>query len=277
MRHVLISVAAAAALFSTSAFAQGQTPAPAAPAKPAPAAAPAAAPAKPATPAAPAVKPVEPAKAPAAAPPAKPEEPSASGERVWHVGPQVGLQVLPLYKFGVDADFTKALSFGVGYGVFSYSMKSGDADMTYSASQFWLEGRWHPFAGAFFVGAALGQAKGGLKGDYKFKAGTGALSTDVNTELELTYTKTYLAPKIGWMGRWDSGFMLGTDFGWQLALGISSDFTVKGKNAQDEALVEQLKNTEDYKKQKDDVEKSGNTMGKTLGLEWDVIKVGWLF
>jgi hypothetical protein len=78
------------------------------------------------------------------------------------------------------------------------------------------EVRIFPFRGSFFVGSSIGRQT------------LTASATRSGQTVNVDMTTLYAAPRLGWLGIWDSGFSLSFDAGVQLPL--STDATVSGGN-----------------------------------------------
>jgi hypothetical protein len=76
----------------------------------------------------------------------------------------------------------------------------------------------HPFQGSFFLGASVGHM------ELSAAARTSAGPVDVNVATE------YVAPRLGWLATWDSGFTLGFDVGAQIPLGPEVTATAPSKS-----------------------------------------------
>jgi hypothetical protein len=68
-----------------------------------------------------------------------------------------------------------------------------------------VEGRIYPFAGSFFLGVAFGRQRVSIA-----LQGVGQPTT-------LDLSTRYVAPRLGWLATWSSGFSLGLDLGVQTA------------------------------------------------------------
>lgn len=110
----------------------------------------------------------------------------------------------PYYSFGLDGG-------GIAFsGLFDSGANQKGVKNNVSIYAFEGRGRWHPFGGAFLLGMAFGWQNFGVTGINGRPSAEGSLSG------------VYLAPHLGWMWIFDSGFTIGTEFGVQIPLGARS-------------------------------------------------------
>lgn len=149
--------------------------------------------------------------------------------------------------------FTGELEFG------SFGVSAGD--VKFGMTNFELAGRWHPFEGSFFVGAALGQQKIAGEATDAISGQSIFAKIDVNT--------TYLTPHVGWLwGAMNGGFFGSIDLGYQAAMSASASLTTNADPA--------VKATTDYKDLDKKARDAGQALGE-IGLPRLTFKVGWLF
>lgn len=165
----------------------------------------------------------------------------------------------------------------INYGVdwvlpshmFSFGLQTGSYSATISDVNAKLENtdvalRWHPFAGAFFLGALVGQQKvSATKTEFIAAAGQNVTATG-------EVKSSYVTPHVGWMwGLGDGGFFWSFELGYQspssVTVDVSSDVPAFAQNS--------AEYQEQYNKVKDEADKYGNMGLPYLGL----IKFGWLF
>jgi hypothetical protein len=143
-----------------------------------------------------------------------PPPPSAS-----QVGLLLGAVGAPI-PLGIEAfaRFHDLLGVGLGVGLLPGALgdlalsAAGISNASLDALSFEGEVRLFPFRGAFFLGGAVGHLGVSAAG----KSHGQPVNVDVST--------IYVAPRLGWLGIWKSGFTLGLDLGVQLPL--SPDVTV---------------------------------------------------
>jgi hypothetical protein len=136
--------------------------------------------------------------------------------------------------------------------------------------------RWFPFSGSFFIGAAYGNQGVVGKRTVDLNVNASGVPLTVPTTVRLEIESTYLTPQIGWFARWDSGFTLGFDLGLQMPSGAKSELQTSFANvsAASEAAV---RASEDYIKNKKDVEDAAEMIGKQALPYITLIRMGWLF
>lgn len=191
----------------------------------------------------------------------------------FRVGPSVNVGFPFLMNYGVDVMWKKTFSGGFYGG----GMKRDIDDKSQIELYNWdLRGRWHPFQGSFFLGAAYG--KHGIVGLTKsnLKFDNEGVEMTVPTSLRLEITSSYLTPHLGWMSVWDSGFTMGFEIGYQIPSGVSTEMQTAFENVS--ASGEQaVKDSAAYKKLKTDLEDLGDTLGKTAVPYINLLKLGWMF
>ena len=148
-----------------------------------------------------------------------PSAPPLPASRDFRVGFLVGLVGVP-HPLGIEALARVHELFGLGFGVGVLPAPLGSAalglaginDGSLNSLAFEGEVRLFPFRGAFWLGGALGHMGLSATG----KSHGQPVAVDVST--------LYAAPRLGWLGTWQSGFLLGLDLGVQLPL--STDVVV---------------------------------------------------
>lgn len=225
----------------------------------------------------------------------KKEEPSEGGGRDWsflRVGPTIGLGVPNFLDVGLETRLFGWLGFSVnGGGSGSVNLMSmpglnlekedgtrKNTEVTGKFTHFEARVVVYPFSGSFFIGSAFGQRTINLDGKATFETtvlGT-PVSGPVSARLE---TKTsYFTPQLGWMGLWDSGFMIATEFGAQIPLSKgTANFSIDLSQL-DPATRVVVESSEEYQ---DMVKKISEDYSKILTEDvipyWNIIKIGWLF
>lgn len=187
-------------------------------------------------------------------------------------GPSVAIGVPHPVTGALDIVYADFISLSLSGGRFGTKVEETDLEIrNWDATL-----RWFPFAGSFFVGAARGQqgVVGKRKIDLDVTSGGAALK--VPTTLRLEIESDYLTPQIGWFARWDSGFTLGFDIGYQMPSGAKSDLQTSFENVS-AASEEAVRNSAEYKKNKKDVEDAAEAIGKTAIPYVSFLRIGWLF
>jgi hypothetical protein len=181
------------------------------------------------------------------------------------------------HLFGVHASvgLPHPVNFGLNYmhssRIFSSEISTGSYSLKVSGVDVKLENlelalRWHPFAGAFFVG--------GLLGNQKITAVKTELVTDGIVSANVTGTaevkSNYLTPHLGWFwGMDDGGFFVSFDIGLQTPSGVSTTFSSDVPAA--------LQSHADYVQLEADVKDEGNKVGNMSLPYMTLLKLGWMF
>lgn len=146
----------------------------------------------------------------------------------------------------------------IGYGAFNLSVD----DVGVSLTKTELSLRWHPFAGAFYLGAGIGQQTLSSKA-------TDTISGQ-SIEAKLDVTSSVLTPQMGWQwGVADRGFWVGLDFGMQSPSGAKSTLTTNADST--------IQATAEYQKMKTDTEDQGQKFGEASLPVFSFLRLGYLF
>jgi hypothetical protein len=190
----------------------------------------------------------------------------------FRVGPSVALGLPHPLTGALDIVYADLVGLSLSAG------RSGtELDKTELEIRNWdLTLRWFPFRGSFFFGAAYGQQGIVGKRTVDLEVDASGVPLTVPTTLRLEIESTYLTPQLGWFARWDSGFTLGFDFGLQMPSGAKSELQTSFANvsAASEAAVI---TSEDYIKNKKDVEDAAEMIGKQALPYITFLRMGWLF
>jgi hypothetical protein len=227
------------------------------------------------------------AQEPTTEPAAEEAKPEAAETPVQDVAQRAGAQGLlgdfrmgPSVALGLPHPLTGALDI-VYADLVGLSLSAGrsgtELDKTELEIRNWdLTLRWFPFRGSFFFGAAYGQQGIVGKRTVDLEVDASGVPLTVPTTLRLEIESTYLTPQLGWFARWDSGFTLGFDFGLQMPSGAKSELQTAFANvsAASEAAVI---TSEDYIKNKKDVEDAAEMIGKQALPYITFLRMGWLF
>jgi hypothetical protein len=189
------------------------------------------------------------------------------------VGPTLQVGFPHPMNYGLDVQLCKCFSFGFSTGKFELT---GGDDVKIQIANWDLRGRWHPFQGSFFVGAAYGSQNVVAKASKDVKFKTNGIETEVPATVQLELKNNYLTPHLGWFAVWDVGFTMGFEIGAQVPMSSKTNLEVGFDNVSpsQEAAV---KDTDEYKKLEDSVEKAGDMMGKTTIPYITLLRLGWLF
>ncbi len=194
----------------------------------------------------------------------------------WRIGPN--FVVGAPHPLHLDLDFrsTKAdLSFAVGGGYLpiQFNVDGADGPVKFSMLNYDARGRWHPFHGSFFLGAAIGRQVIKTKANTDFTVAT----EKVPTELRIDLNNLYVTPHMGWMWIFGSGFTFGFEFGAQVPLTSRSTADIALTNPAQNALLDMVKQTPEYIQLKTDVEDTSNRIGKQVFPYVAVLRIGWHF
>lgn len=166
------------------------------------------------------------------------------------LGLSVGLGIPFMSQAAVNYKVSDKFGFHAGYNLFS--LDAGDAKVELSMPELMVH--YHPFAGAFFLGAGLGQEKLDIS------------STDLGTgntvALEVEATTTIF--KIGWMwGIQDEGFWFGIDYAFISPSGAKETITAPGVPTTSDAYL--------------DAQDAAKKFGETAYGNITFARFGWIF
>lgn len=182
------------------------------------------------------------------------DEPDTEGHGVLgpiRVGALVSAGVPAFLHYSLESRFYRMVGLGVGFGGFSTTQK----DIDLKVSHWDVRARWFPFEGSLFLGAGYGASKytATLKKTLEFEAA--GTTKKVPTIFKANIERSELTPMLGWQWIFGPGFTMGLDFGWQMAMGSSSDLKIslEGLSAQEKEEIEKQKDYKDnLKKVQDD-------------------------
>lgn len=194
------------------------------------------------------------------------------------IGPSIRFSFPNGMSYGVDGTVYKIFGYGASFGGMSMDSDgfplniTGVDGVSVKISHWDVRARYMPFKGSFFLGMAFGNQSvtGSMEKDIEVSG------RNIKTSTELEVSSAYYTPHLGWHWVWDSGFMLGTEFGWQFNSVKSTNFETSMKGAS-EAEVAELKNTKEYKDMKKSSEDIGEKIGETSVPSLALIKIGWWF
>jgi hypothetical protein len=188
------------------------------------------------------------------------------------VGPSVALGLPHPLTGGVDLVYADLFSVSLSAGRFGVKVEETEIEIRNWDAAF----RFYPFQGSFFIGAAYGNQ--GIVGKLKtdVETTTSGVTLKVPTTLRLEVESNYLTPQLGWFARWDSGLTLGFDFGYQMPSGAKSELQTAFDNVS-AASEQAVRDSEDFKKNKKDVEDAAEAFGKTSIPYVSFFRIGWLF
>lgn len=167
------------------------------------------------------------------------------------------------------------LNFGLNYvhssHLFSVELSTGGFGATVSDVKARIENteiglRYHPFAGAFFVGALLGTQKisGEKTGSYTY------LATTYTGTAKAEVKSNYVTPHVGWTwGGTSTGFFANFEIGAQFPSNVTTDVSSD--------LPAGVQTLPDYQTNAQDVKDQAEKIGKSVFPYIALIKIGYLF
>lgn len=154
------------------------------------------------------------------------------------LSPTVSVGIPHLLNFGLDGRFLEDFGAGLGGGALDFEI-SRSSGLSIGMSNIDLRGRWHPFHGTFLLGAILGRQSVSIATHQDFEIS----GQDVPTRIELDVNTYYLTPHLGWFYSASSGFTLGLEIGYQLALIPTTNIDVSVNDPKYEALLDRVKSS----------------------------------
>jgi len=165
-------------------------------------------------------------------------------------GLSAGLGLPFLTQAGVHYRPSNKLGFYLGYNLLDVT--SGEAKVKLSMPELLVS--FHPFDGAFFLGAGIGQEKLEVT----------ATETGGTDQAKIEVTALTTLAKIGWMwGVANGGFWFGIDFSYIMPSGAKTDITAPGVPTNDQAYV--------------DAVDAADKFGKTSYSNLTFARFGWIF
>lgn len=190
----------------------------------------------------------------------------------FRVGPHVAVGIPHPLTAGIDLVYDDIVSLSVAGGRTNTKVE----DVEVEIRNWDVALRWFPFQGSFFLGAAYGNQGIVGKASQDVEIDYNGIPLVVPTTFRLEVESKYLTPQLGWFARWDSGFTLGFELGLQMPSGSTSELQTAFENLSTQA-EQVIRENEDYKKTKDDVEDAGRLLGEKAIPYINLIKLGWLF
>lgn len=166
------------------------------------------------------------------------------------VGPHIGFGVPYVTQFGVD--FTLGNNFTLSAGMNSIGIEIDEVDVNLDLKEVGV--KWHPFAGAFFVGAGVGMQTLSAEAEEELTGATASVDVD----------STVGIAKLGWMwGKADGGLWFGIDVAYIVPTGGSVDVKADGLDESDEEFQ--------------DTQDAGELFAETSYLNITLARLGYLF
>jgi hypothetical protein len=183
----------------------------------------------------------------------------------------------PLW-LGVDWLASPKFTLELGAGGLSVPFKSADgSSVNLGISAIDLRGRWHPWAGAFFLGAALGFQRVHGTATEPIAYTQSGITQTVNVTADGTINAAYVTPQFGWMWVFSGGFTLGFDFGILVPISPRTQIDLVADSALGNTAIDIVRSTASYQELESRVDDVGNRVGK-LNLPYvTVLKLGWMF
>ena len=170
------------------------------------------------------------------------------------------------------------MSFALGGGGFKLNTKgSKGTAITLGVTGFDLRGRWHPFKGSFFFGAAAGYQRIYGSASRAVSFDNNGQTETVNTTVNVNIGSFYLTPHLGWLWVYQSGFVLGADLGWQFPFGSKTTADVSTDQPVANDSLPALESTQQYQDLYSQVQDAGNKIGRTSLPYVTVLRAGWFF
>lgn len=174
-----------------------------------------------------------------------------------------------LFGFDVAVGFPHPTTFGLFYVLPSKFMTAelsgGNYSMTVDSVRARIQNydvalRWHPFAGAFFLGGIYGTQK--ITGDKTDPTYGFTGSAEVKS--------TYFTPNLGWIwGTGGKGVFASFEVGYQFPSNVTTNFTSDADSTQ--------QNTQEYQDLQTKVRDNAEKIGKTGVPYVSLLKIGFLF
>jgi hypothetical protein len=188
-------------------------------------------------------------------------------------GPSLLLGIPHPVGLSVDGRIDGEWSVGIFAGGLGISPRNSDGNVRLSIGGLDLRGRWHPWRGAFFLGAMLGgQTLSGVATRTYDISGQ-----DVPATLRLDIKSAYFTPHLGWLWMKESGFTIGFELGWQIPSNPRSELGLTIDDPTYASYLDQVKATQAYR----DLERKVEDLTRPLGLlsfpYVTVIRLGWVF
>lgn len=162
-------------------------------------------------------------------------------------------------------DQSRLWSVGLNLGVFHYERNdtSGNIEQKQEAntSNFAIEGKYHPWASSFFLGADLGVQHITAKETGTYSGQEVTPQVKVNTP--------FITPKFGWFWQFQYGLNFGVELGAQIPLSNKVDID-------DGTTDPTILNNPDYIQARSDAEDAADKIGKTV-LPHVLLRLGYAF
>lgn len=174
--------------------------------------------------------------------------------------------------------FTPKWSMGIGAGGLAVdSLQIDEIPLKLSMAAVDARVRWHPWGGAFFLGAALGVQKVNGQASDNISVSAAGQTYVVNTSVTADIVSAYLTPHLGWLWIWKSGFTVGFDFGVQLPINPNTQISIATNNNIANIGLDLIEHTQQYQDLQSKVQNDGDKLGKLPLPYMTVLRLGWMF
>jgi hypothetical protein len=139
-----------------------------------------------------------------------------------------------------------------------------------------IRARVHPFGGAFFLGGAAGFHTIHGEGARDIDITSGGSTVTVNTKVTARINAFYLAPHMGWMWVFKSGFSFGFDLGWLFPFfpGTTLDFSTD--KVLSNTALDVLKSSSGYQSLESAVDDAGHKVGGQSIPFITLLRLSWM-
>ncbi|MBI4402790.1 MAG: hypothetical protein HY537_01435 [Deltaproteobacteria bacterium] len=173
----------------------------------------------------------------------------------------------------LDAKIEQKFSVGLGGGLLSYAYKAPDGyTINLGTYNYEMRVRFHPFSGAFFLGAAIGKQRFSCNATQEITVE----QFTVPTTVDLAISALTITPHLGWFWIKKSGFTIGFELGWLFPISPKTEWDVS-TTAEYNAILEQVEATEEYKRIERKLQDIGNRIGSLSIPFVTLLRLGWTF
>jgi hypothetical protein len=164
------------------------------------------------------------------------------------------------FSWGVGSGFVPPLKFDASGTQVTVGMFHGEA-----------HGRYHPFGGGFFLGAALGYQSVPASGEQTIDIGGGI---NVPTKASTTLKNAYATPMLGWLWATDYGLSIGFEGGMQFGFMSSNTLGIEITDATLQQYQATVESTTAYQELRASVQDGLNKIGNTKIFHF-ALRLGW--
>ncbi len=197
----------------------------------------------------------------------------AESGKDFQIGATVAAGVPHPLTFSLDTKINSSFAVDATHGYFGLTLNN----VKVSTSNFEIRGRFHPFYGSFFLGAALGRHSVTASLSQDIVLTDSGVSITVPTKVGASIAALYVTPQIGWFITFGPGFTLGWDLGVVLPVSPSTTINVETGDPALNTLLPLVKQTSDYTSMEGTVQDKGNQLAKIPLPYVTVLRLGWMF